>query len=163
MNIRKKLVIITSILMLMTATLTTAVLFDFFESHQEGDIVIHGSTCLVYLDNSSLTNISIPLDITNMSSGEFIIEGHYIDCRDKTNSYLINFTIDDSWFENPSATEYGFTYGVKDWHLNDMTSMMLNYSDAKIIYFWYQVDGMMMTPPSGTVHPIITLKVTPIS
>lgn len=157
---KRNVVIISLCLSLMLGVITTAVLLDSFGGRQEGNIEIDGNKCFLLFDGQPLHNLEIPLNVTNITAGTYIEEWHTLKDADNTNDFSFHIDLSDSWINDTTAEWYGFVYGVKNHLGNDIFGATLGTGETYPLCFWYEVNGLMLTPENGTVHPVIWINAT---
>jgi len=111
----------------------------------------------------SLQGASIPLpdNITTMNKGEVARIIYSVFNNNTHHTYNITLSINHSWFDDPLNAWYGFTYGFGP-HKEEnpiVTEIKFNLStnETHQFYVWFAVDYNMVTPPSGYVHPTISI------
>lgn len=148
--------------LLMFIVITTAVILDSFGGIQEGDIEINGNQCLLLFDGQPLNNMEIPLNVTNITAGVYIEEWHTLRDTDNTNDFRFHIDLSDSWINDTTADWYGFKYGVKNHLGREIFGATLETGETYDMCFWYEVNGLMIIPENGTVHPVIWINATVI-
>lgn len=162
---KRKIIIVGICVGLLLSLTVSAVLLDFLAAKQDGYININGHYCLSF-DEQPMNNLVIPLDITNMSAGDYINQSHIID-NPGNKTFNVTFQINNSWFDSPTHDYYGFTYGITGQYGFNYTNSynIVIPNETFEFYFWYNVDELMITPNyplswANDVHTTIWVNAT---
>lgn len=90
-----------------------------------------------------------------MVNGEYQEFTHTLENLRSDVAYQINFTLNDTWFNDPGAEEYGLTYGVKNSGGDPIIDIIVDPLATETINFWFETHEDIM---SGNVITNITLN-----